>query len=451
MTGGKVLLGWDELGAHLEDNAYSPLFYFALKAYATVAGTSLAALLVPGMVCALLSAPLLAWAIRPWCADCKTRWWAAALAGFHPLLVLYGSGYAKFYAPMWLLMVVATGLYVRLCDRPRARTAAALVGCVVLATQLGFPALLLPILLLAHALWTLRSRGVLRVTAAATVVSWGLVGLWAARAGRRLSNRAGLEWIPERSEAELLDQMIGDWHWFSLGTLRPNPLAPDGWERLVAVALLVAGLLLVLARARAFRGRRLLALSILGPLVALALFDRISTLYYVRYVGFVLFPAAVLGAAGIRALRGRAAVALATALVAGRVLGFVALGDAPIARDWLTLERDARAAAREHEASLTVLDGFQWTATWRPYVHGLVGEPQGPHALFSHGWMRPRVEDLRPALPAHRRVLLAGYAEPETYPWPPGWRAVAYFGHRRFYSEQTGRVYSLPRFALFER
>jgi len=433
-TGGKMRMSWPELWADLQTNAYTPLYYVALKIYTLLAGTSPFALHLPSILAAVASLPALAWAMRPVEPDPRARFWAAALAGLHPFLVLYGSDFAKCYALLWLAMILGAGCYLGGRWRPYAL-------CAVVASQLHAPGLALPVVVALHS----RKRPALLVLGLAAA----LFALWSLRLGTRLSPGGGLDWIPHLDAAALGLRAGADWVHLLCGTWFPWPVS-------LVLALVCVALPLLLARR--IGGSRFLRLSIALPFACLFALALMRPLWHIRYLGFVLFPACAMLGSGLVRLRWHAVLLL---LFVARLHGFLELGLHPISRDWASLRAEAPLVAREHGATLVVMDGFQWTDVWTrglptpPHPADLSGgtalrsaPPPPPPIRWLAGFERPDAVALREAVNGHDRVLLAGYSEPVA---PEGFVVEARFGEWTRFDEWANVVVRLPMYALLRR
>ncbi len=430
-TGGKMRMSWPQLWADLQTNAYTPFYYVALKLYTMLAGTSPFAIHLPSILAAVASLPALAWAMRPVEPDPRARFWAAALAGLHPFLVLYGSDFAKCYALLWLVMILGAGFYLRGSWRPYA-------VCAVVASQLHAPGLALPVVVALHS----RRRPALLVLGLAAT----LLALWSLRLGTRLAPGGGLDWIP-RLDAAALGQRAGtDWVHLLTGTWFPWPVS-------LVLALTCAALPLLLARR--VGGSRFLRLSIALPFAALFALALVRPLWHIRYLGFVLFPACAMLGSGLVRLRWHAVLVL---LFVARLHGFLELGLHPISRDWARLRAEAPGIALQRGATLVVMDGFQWTDVWTSYLPAppdpsggtapRSAPPRPPPILWLGGFERPGAVALREAVRGHDRVLLAGYSEPVA---PEGFVVEERFGKWTRFDEWANLVVRLPMYALLRR
>jgi hypothetical protein len=477
-TGGKMLLGWGALWSDLQTNAFPPLYYLIARSWASLAGVEPWALLLPSLLVTLASAPALAWAIRPWVPDTRVRLCAGALAGLHSFAVLFGSGFAKAYAPMWLAMILGVGAYIRCAEAALTRSGgsradfAGFAGASVVASQLHFPGIALPLLALVHA-GLIRGRlevgsELLRRVAAVAGASLALYALWIGRISTRLVEGAGMAWHPPKTLDRLGVRLLGDWQWLWSGSIHPSALSADAPERVagqvglgIGIAMLGFFAVALLRRPRDPRAAAslwLLALWILVPLLAVAILDRFRPIYHVRYVGTVLFPAAVLGAVCVGALlqrRRRALAALVlTLLLAGRAAGIESLGTLPILQDWLGIYRAALVQAREENASLVLIGGADWMPIMMRYIEHVDGPTPDDLRVF---WLNDTTDPNRPGARAlladHERVLVAGVRRPPRIFERAGdsWRQTRFDGYWRRYTLLSGRREKYRNFLVFER
>jgi hypothetical protein len=432
MTGGKVLLPWGEILGDTRRNAFEPAFYFAMKAWCDVAGVSLRALLAPAALCAVATPCVLAWALRPWIADARTRLLAAALAGLHIAAVLFGSGLAKPYAALSLLAAFAAGAWIRaveteLTRRPddaeRSRSAsrwfAAFAVASVAASQLHFPGLLIPLVAAVHGAIVARREMRLRRAAVWAIVTLAaaaaLVLVWHGRIETRLVEGQGMHWIERARGGSLVRAIATDLQTFVWGVPLPNLAAPSVAESagaVAAIAAAVVGLPWLAGSGTRRAGPRaaLLAAALVVPFAGVALADFVRPIYYARYVAVALLPAAVLGALAVESLlrshRAAAATCLAALLLAGRAGGFALLGFAMVGDSPGLRLLGAMDLARAERATLVVVPHGRVDATWMRWIDAALG-PRPPDVAVAWSDDRP-ADGASPDAEAPQGVALDG-------------------------------------------
>ncbi len=470
LAGGKVLLTWPELWEDARVNAFTPLWIAGLKAFTGVFGVQMLALHAPAMAAAIATPFALAWAVRPWVREGWVRFLAASLAGVHGLTVVYGSGFAKPYTTMWLLMVVGAGAYVRAFraatgEGPTPRHATvAFAGCSLAASQLHFPGIVLPLVCMLHvALWRRRLVPGTRLAARVGAVLGGSLALylvWWSRMATRVVDRIGMNWIADRTLTKLGEHVSADVQWMVFGTVRPTLNGVHVAEKLLSLVLLSALLLAACRWAwrRTWRPEAtFLVLWLVVPVLSVAALDRFAPLYYVRYVATAVFPAAVLAAlvvraafAGGRPVLGGLALAL---LVAGRMQGLVALERGAVHRDWRHVYLVALAEAAARDVPLVVLDGWMWPHVWQRYVDAIDGPPPpGVQVRWVTGVDVPGPADLKPLISGRDRILIAGYPRLTECRFPGGaWVLEHVGGAQRVFDTARGVVGERPVYAIYRR
>ncbi len=282
-TWGAVQMGWGPL-FHLlghVDAVVGP-YYVVVKLWASVAGTSAAALRMPSVVAMAVAAGLL--------TVLGTRLygrWIGLLAGLIFALTPTTSRFAQEarpYAFAILFAIAASLLLVRFLERPTTGTGLGYAACIALLAVFHIMGLLL---LLAHA-----------------VVVWKPAGPDSGGARRRLARWAG--WagagvLPALPLAWLGYQQRSQIAWIPPASLHVVLNSSDVLfvSGTAGGAIVVLGLLGMTRRSRSGSGARdvlLLATWALVPLAVLAVAGQFEPLFYARYVLFVV-PAWVLLAA----------------------------------------------------------------------------------------------------------------------------------------------------------
>jgi len=487
MTGGKMLLSWPDLVDDTRRNAFEPAFYLAIKTWCGLAGVSLRALLAPAAACAVAAPCVLAWAIRPWVPGARTRLFAAALAGLHPAAVLYGSGLAKPYAELTLLAVFGAGAWIRALDaasesRSATRWLAAFAATSVVAAQLHFPGLLIPLVAAVHGLVAAR-RGV-RLRRAATwavatlAVAGALALAWHDRIETRLVEGQGMSWIEQVRGGSLARAIATDVESFVWGVPLPNLAGTSPAERIGAALLLAAaaGLVWTVSAGRHGRGARsraaLLGAAFVIPFVAVGSLDVFRPIYFTRYVAVAVLPASVTAALAVESLvrsgHRRLAGGVAALLSVGRAAGFCVLGFAtasvsPGARYLAALDR-----ARSAGATLVVLPRGHFRAPWRRWIDVVHGAPPRgvdvawgdaawtsaplPVEVAADGADAP--QSFVQALAAHRRIVVATpaiVAVGALHADLEGWRVVSSEWSATYFDGATGRRRPSQPLTLLER
>ena len=441
-TGGKMLLSWAELLEDTRQNPFPPLFFVAMKAWCSVAGVSLAALLAPGAVASVLTPCVFAWALRPWITNPWTRWLAAALAGVHLVAVLHGSEIAKPYAELRLLAAFGAGAWIRVLEAAaggrstRGWTLGFAAACVV-GCQLHFPGLFLPGVVAAHAMLFVRRDPRLRRAAwsavAVLAVSGGSVLVWTERMRTRLVDGAGLAWVEgTRPPGGVLVAVVTDLKAMCTGADVPTFDLRRPWETAAAVAVVIlagAGIAWLAARGRRpllGLGGALIVIAIVLPVAALVLLEPIRPLYFGRYVAVLLLPiAAACAVAAERTVTrsGRwAGAAVALALVGGRVAGLATAETGGPPRGVCAKYIDAVRTAEGCGATLVVLPRSFRHETWTRWIDHEGGPP--PSGLRID-WSGP--EGVAAAIEGHRRALVVPPSrrfDPSVLGLPPGWRTT---------------------------
>lgn len=317
-------------------DAVSGLYYLLLHGWVSVFGDSAAMLRLPSALAMAGSAALVVLTARA-LFDRRTAVFAGLLFALLPVVTRYGTE-ARSYAFVVLAVSAATWLLLRALERPRPGRWAGYAVAVAAAGLLHMVALLF---LLPHAM--------------VVALRW-----WRDRRGRTLLSfvlaaAAGL--LPVIPLVLLGRQQVGrQISWIKTPRLRD---IAGLWDNLFASPLVALGIAALALLPLAWsRGRRpAVELMLLGavPIVAVYVVSQGSTSYFIdRYVLFTVPAWAVLAAAGLAALKPRAAGAAGLAAL-------VLLG-VPDQRHLRTEQAketsDGRAAARVIAQGYRPGDGF---------------------------------------------------------------------------------------------
>jgi mannosyltransferase len=286
-----------------------PLYYVLAWGWAKAFGYSEDGVRSFSALCGVLTVPVAA-ATAARLADRRTALIAAAMLATNPFLVWFAQE-ARAYALMVLLAAIGFHLFVRLLDRPDARTFAgwAVVSVLLLATHY-YGALMIA----AEAGWLLGARPALRRPTLASLAAVGVALV--ALAPLAITQRHNEFAVPLAESSSTLLRTVQVPKQFLVGFDAPAELL----LAVVCAALVLAGVALLAARRPAADRRRLhpaafvgLAVVVVPVLFGAVGFDFVSA----RYEIAAIVPLTICVAAGFAAPAAkRLGLALALALVA---------------------------------------------------------------------------------------------------------------------------------------
>lgn len=290
--------------ALLVDGVHPPLHYAIARAVVWLDGGEFA-LRVPSALAGALAVPVAFALGRRW-FDGRTAWLTAALLAVSPFH-LWHSRDARMYSLLALLSAGAMLAYARWLERPGHARAAALAGVSALAYLTHYFALMVPLVQFAHLTLRLRRHPrALRGWTAAQALAAVPLAAWIGALALRDAQVFGIGWIPAPSLADLPATLVS----FTVGYDGP----PSAWQWGGALACLALAACGAAAQGRQ-DGRALTLLwALLPALLTLGLSLR-RPLYMDRFLIGSLVPLLLLVAAGAGRLPGRAAPAVAAALL----------------------------------------------------------------------------------------------------------------------------------------
>ncbi|HEY7878271.1 MAG TPA: glycosyltransferase family 39 protein [Gemmatimonadaceae bacterium] len=401
-------LSWSGLLRNLRTSPVGPVYFVVLKLWMTVAGESEVALRAPSLICSVLLIPLV-YALGARTVSHRAALVAAALTALSPLH-LYFAQEARMYMPLALLAAATALAYVQWRDSITCADAGAPSGdhralslyAVLAAAMLGTNVVSAPLLVALNidaflVLWRdLPSAAARRhhvvawvganAAVAGAIIAFGLLlnphGAAASQAWRGPLGIAG-------AARALLGYPVSAIHGVyyypdelarSLAGLRGAPgiaTARHLLSLIIAQPLVVAALVVVLARAAAAAGRpraRVLALALIAPIVvgaAISVRQQLDLSRYFLYASTFLYLLIGAGIARMSRLSGIIAlVCMGAAIAEGTVRTFrVGARDS----DYRVVARDL--VARRADVGAVLLQPTEMVEPLTYYLHGKLHLP----------------------------------------------------------------------------